>query len=269
MENIPHLYHYTSPDGLLGIALSGSLWFTNVDYLNDLKESTYGIHKIAEVLKANYNSPTLASDLMVLDAPSPSSRGIFTFSFTEESDLLSQWRGYCPDGGFCISINHMYLKKMQEKFGIVFKKCIYSDSDIEALVRTEIVGLTNQEFKTHYDQMGLSSSQDIRRKIFEKTAFYSPFIKHMKFAEEKEWRMILRRDINITPNNEIVLRFRATKNLIIPYIALPLVPERGGSIFSRIIVGPSANMKLAGDACRALVMDPEKVSNSEIPYRNW
>ena len=39
-------FHYTSPNGLLGIISKSSVWFSNSDYLNDISESDY-FHEVS------------------------------------------------------------------------------------------------------------------------------------------------------------------------------------------------------------------------------
>ena len=40
------LYHYTSPDGLLGIVENGEMWFGNIMDLNDITEIDYAFKKV-------------------------------------------------------------------------------------------------------------------------------------------------------------------------------------------------------------------------------
>jgi hypothetical protein len=39
------LYHYTTREGLLGILCSGTVWTTNIRFLNDASEYTYAQSK--------------------------------------------------------------------------------------------------------------------------------------------------------------------------------------------------------------------------------
>ena len=51
---------------------------------------------------------------------------IFIASFSEEFDLLSQWRGYCPpNDGICIGFDKEIIKEFCTKNNFKFEKCIY------------------------------------------------------------------------------------------------------------------------------------------------
>ena len=88
------LYHYTTASGLIGIIKSRSLWATSHLHLNDLKE-----YKVAERLirrelahsKLSANQGHLMTALV-----RKSQQTSFVLSFSEDGDLLSQWKAYCP-----------------------------------------------------------------------------------------------------------------------------------------------------------------------------
>lgn len=90
------LYQYTSASGLKGIVDNQSLWLTHILYQNDTRELYDGLDLIKRVLDDEYSG--LGNDFI----SDPALVNIYTASFTEERDLLSQWRGYCPKGGLFI-----------------------------------------------------------------------------------------------------------------------------------------------------------------------
>ena len=90
-----------------GIAESKKIWATNARFLNDKSELDY-LAPIAErIIDARKSSkPSEADDLRQLKSnltfwrtthsrPGP----IFVCSLSEIGNQLSQWRGYCPNGG--------------------------------------------------------------------------------------------------------------------------------------------------------------------------
>jgi hypothetical protein len=102
------LCHYTSATGLIGILESKQLYATDVRFLNDSQELLYAVDLAKQYLT---NQPLQSKDderkafadfalklldtkdnlVVILGTPT------FVASFSEENDLLSQWRGYCPN----------------------------------------------------------------------------------------------------------------------------------------------------------------------------
>jgi hypothetical protein len=103
------LYHYTSFSGFKGIVEEGAIWATDIRFLNDTKEFNYGIDLvkrfvvesalgIGQFLASSIIDQALQSDLLA-----GKTFQTCVASFSEKSDLLSQWRGYCPEGrGVCV-----------------------------------------------------------------------------------------------------------------------------------------------------------------------
>src|ERR1022692_2344794 len=98
------VYHYTSSVGFHGIISTAELWFTHVAYLNDPGELHYPIKVANEVLRELMTG----KDRPYLErawAAFPNSRfhdGLYVGSFSMAGNLLSQWRAYCPDGGYSL-----------------------------------------------------------------------------------------------------------------------------------------------------------------------
>lgn len=132
-SDAPDLYHYSTSAGLLGIVNYGQLWLSNVSFLNDAQEYLYGINLIREVMQAEYaplfHVPITAGDV----AP------IFSMSLTQRGDLLSQWRGYCPNGGYSFAFDKQQLNAVLSTENarsptsiLKVGKCIYNkDKQVE------------------------------------------------------------------------------------------------------------------------------------------
>jgi len=104
------LYHYTPQTTLIKILDEKKLHLSHVSYLNDpdeikfglkvilkilknsIKNNSYSINKISEILETNDNFEKIIFQKL-----------FFVFSLSVEPDLLSQWRAYA-DGGNGISI---------------------------------------------------------------------------------------------------------------------------------------------------------------------
>ena len=102
---------------------------------------------------------------------------------------------------------------------------------------------------------------------------YAPLLKHEKFSEEKEWRLITH---PIAPF-AYDFQFRAGVSMIVPYFRIPL-DESEERKFSpkKIVVGPTPSLEDAVHSVRLLLVRRGMnecaltgVVQSEVPYRNW
>ena len=104
-----YLYRYTSIGCLHGIIEGRSIWASMIHYLNDAAELKTAISICREILtkELRQTSDFAMKDVVgvwnaVLDDLLEETH-ICVVSFTEQPDLLSQWRAYCPpDGGYAI-----------------------------------------------------------------------------------------------------------------------------------------------------------------------
>src|ERR1019366_2322110 len=96
------VYHYTSADGISGIIGNHEIWMSNTAFMNDTTE-----------LKSLENDTGIEGKDFANDAIKKAwhrmkdRRGInkpdyYMASFSEEPDLLEQWRAY---GNFCIGFD--------------------------------------------------------------------------------------------------------------------------------------------------------------------
>src|SRR5262245_58864537 len=95
------LYHYTSLGGLVGIVESKSIWATHISYLNDAAEVRYAIELLRAEILTVANSVSDEERKCLVQLQHWLAHGfvhnhlLFTASFTENGNLLSQWRAYC------------------------------------------------------------------------------------------------------------------------------------------------------------------------------
>src|SRR6202035_5832544 len=104
--------HYTTAKGLQEIIGHEEFWATNIKFLNDEHEFQHALDLIKEIISQSNVATNsrlsfteyleeIRSKLDTLD--SYSAESVFTLLFSQQTDLLSQWRGYCPDNnGYCI-----------------------------------------------------------------------------------------------------------------------------------------------------------------------
>ena len=98
------IYHYTRTNGLEGIVKTKELWATNIHYLNDYEEIRSGFEALKQATTGlEQSSPDLVRRFLTRlkgAADQYQNISVYVCSFTEESDLLSQWRGYASPEAF-------------------------------------------------------------------------------------------------------------------------------------------------------------------------
>ena len=286
-ESDINLYHYTSLEGLLGIIESKSIWATNVLYLNDASELNYSINLLREEInnvkekipivinglgKFSFFDGLIESIDKFISHPYPI--GFFVCSFSEEKDLLSQWRGYCPRGiGFSLGFNLDKLKGCAEESKCSITLCNYNEEDQKSALRKVI-----SDISARYDVEIKKSSwpgpwgeteQELFVDLLMEFIELAPTFKHPKFEAEKEWRIIVSRNLKSMK----FIRFRPGQSMVVPYIEIPLPTEGGNLIINKIVVGPTHEPKLSKASVEMLLKSKnvkfDKVQYSTIPYRNW
>lgn len=262
-----YLYHYTSISGLSGIVESRSLWATDISYLNDTQEFRYAISLLVEELSKRdlrCKKPIII-DLYknVLNLPwSISIPSICVFSLSEQADLLSQWRGYCPSGtGYSVGFKSDLLIPLLGEQGLLLAPCIYERSDQKELIDSL---LTKTEELSNSGETDIKKTLESFRVAFNQIA---ALIKHPKFVEEIEWRIVTKDVVGINR-----LETRVGKSLLIPYLNIKIDPPSPHSFpINKIIVGPSPEQELAMNSLPNLFAKNgfgSQITPSEIPYRN-
>jgi hypothetical protein len=203
INDVPPLYHYTNRGGFEGMLNSKALWFSNIHDQNDTEEFTYAVNLIHQVIAEEYPGLSLGGPIggaLTGDRKTP----IYTCSMSSAKDVLSQWRGYCPDGGFAYSIQKQQLFYMISTQRLILAKCIYKEEDKKALIR-ELTGMTPKDFWYHNVYRKEQYPHDLSRHsilsdgykhgiymayIRRRLSQHAAIMKQEAFEEEKEWRLI-------------------------------------------------------------------------------
>lgn len=292
----PPLYHYSDAGGFIGMLTSRSLWFSHIKYLNDADEWFYALRLFEQVLQEYNGFSNLRNPYDYIKGTS-FLHNHFTFSFSEQKDLLSQWRGYCPNGGYSFCIEDWHLDQMAQEHGLVFEPCIYDEEEQKEFIRTRIIGIkpeslakqresdNEQRAKGYHLRYDVDRiNYDISQGMIHKFKLLC-LLKHPSFKEEREWRMVVSVGNNSKLRNSIKLR--TSRNMLIPYIDLsipavidaldenrPNDPRRSRWKIKEVVVGPQPHQELAIAACKLVIPPyiwnyPGAVISSAIPYVNW
>lgn len=265
------LYHYTNSHGLFGITKSGSIWATKLQFLNDIKEFKHAVDVAKNELNSRKAKVGVSKDeSYIYDKlnnclESMSGANTFVASFSEEPDLLSQWRAYGGKGGFSIGFNYEALLKLAHQQSFRLLPCIY-----ELKKQQELISYLIDEIKNIFltDPSKYKDFQEIQHL---QNKFYSPFLlmastmKHHSFHEEKEWRIIggpFRFD-------SVNAKWRPKENMLLPYYIFNLDQDEKYAI-DHIYIGPNNQRELVLESTRSYIGALKKgwqLKYSDSPYR--
>jgi DUF2971 family protein len=286
------IYHYASPDALLGIIESESIWATHYAFLNDRHEMLTGynyVKSLWEDIKTKNNKVSKGNfekwDSLIFDYENKLKnygKNIFIACFSENQDSLSQWRLYCPQtGGFAIGFKYSpddkrrefenKLKKEYDYSNLFFQdtRCYYDTSSINSPVD---VRLKPEVIK---DLLGIAFNADKNGHPDAESYFLEQFltamlsIKNHTFKEEQELRFIFEiNDLHAKINgfkgqDNLLLNFNGIK----PYIPIPM----NRLSIEEIVISPQADQtqfKLFLENLKSKYDLKFKIISSSSSYRN-
>lgn len=268
------LHHYTSGTGLLGIFNNSSMWATKIQYMNDSTEYLHAISLAKSRLASFKNNGSESKKQIVASKVSEllertKDLALYVVCFSEISDSLSQWRGYCPPSfGYSIGFNADRLKELALNQGFEFGKCIYDNDKQKALINNW-VDETIQSLSKDY-----GIEQDIEdychknaNKYIHNFVKIAPYLKHQTFQDEQEWRLI-----SLIPSDDKRIGLREGKSMLVPYATFELNLSTEQHLIWNIQVGPTPKIELAFSALSHLfnkVKIMNGITRTFIPYRDW
>lgn len=266
--------HYTSQEGLLSIIEYEKLWATNIKYLNDNKEYNDAIDHLSKLIPTgnldnNFENSVVDTYKKLLIESLDSIKNSwknrnYTISFSKEKDLLSQWRGYCPENngyGLLFDFNEL-VNKISENFGFIYYgDCIY---DLGEKI-DKLKEILNDGYRNTFESIIAFENDlgEVEQNIDELACLF----KNESFSEEKEKRIVISLD---GFEGDGISKFRPGKNSIIPYLEI----EFPRDCIKEIIIGPTIDPERSEYALdqflfRQYAVDRPKISHSKIPFRSW
>lgn len=267
-----NLYHYTSAEALLGIIDGRSIWASNINYLNDEKEYLYTVELLRphlEKLQSNTNNRALI-DQLIQWIEKAEGGPTYVTSLSSQSDILSQWRAYCRNGGFSIGFTRDGLQEVVERCGLTLTQCVYDHDEQSEKVASFIDSLTtaiSSEGQTILNRK--DAHQFYADNVYKQLTLLANEIKHPAFQEEEEWRLVKL----FVPANDPNLKYRPGNAMLVPYFNIDLVPpcERKESFppISDICIGPHRNSKLSKKTLRAFLAGQTAGCSSSPHVKVW
>jgi hypothetical protein len=267
------VYHYTDSGGLLGIIESHAFRATNVWFMNDSAEATYGLDRAEEFLTSK--SPSSALEKDVIQVALRALGGVrrldslpdsYITCFSEKENDLSQWRAYGRGKGFSIGFDSEELEELSK---VISKGHL---PNMRRVAYTE--SAQNYILQTNYQQQvlnNLASDSDagtLAGVFMVMAIMAAPSLKHPAFEAEDEWRLHFFFE-RITDK----VKFRNGAMGLTPYIEMSLCSPGSTTIAAirEIRVGPQRHPAEAQRAAQQLLarngMSTIEVKPATIPLR--
>lgn len=241
-ESPSSLYHYTDLHALIGILTYGELWLTNVNFLNDHAEYSVGrkylkekLNDFVEKVTHGVSGVKRGYDFKFVDEIFD--RSVYLTSFCMQKDLLSQWRGYCPQsGGYAIEFYGQGIAdSVCGNKDSAFLICNYDRDSSKAHldeVLLEVLKVLTEAFlkkeKPEYQKM----LEEVKK--LNLILFSTLVQKHEKFHEEKEVRLACQSTVREK-------KFRVKNSVLVPYVPFKF----DVNTVTKIIIGPMPDQALA------------------------
>jgi len=267
--------HYTTATGLVAILHSRALWATHIRYLNDASEFIHAVALAKTYLSTIEKRPDNRALIESLDETLESMEGTtWVVSFSEDPDLLSQWRAYCSAGGYSLLFSREGLEELSRSNQLAFAKCVY-DRQLQEQMIAELVSWTIAAFPKYDlpDSTATAGGEREKAVLFAANWFFpkmlrlASLMKDPAFREEREWRLVagLYRP-HITPD------YHVRGALVVPHRTLRFPDNRPVSdILVEVKIGPGSDPALAQEGLFFLRqregIDLLRVTRTEVPYR--
>lgn len=279
------IYHYTSPEGILGILTNHTLWLSEITYMNDESEITYTFDLLTDILAQNNNEicqtfkdslktniekrtqlPSNLFDYVHRDS-------IFVACFSTKNDDISLWNYYTKTGSMAGYNIGFKVDKLVEKvkselkvmYHFIYGKTICDKYKQEGYIKEAI-----EEYNLLYQKMPTTEDKEnVLKSFWGLIHIFSLFFKKEAFKNENEYRFVITEytDILQKRNRAFQINNRIQNGLIIPYIELDFDKDS----VSEITISPTIKQLYYKAGVESLLHQNEyhqtQVKMSEIPLR--
>ena len=284
------LWHYTTPEGLIGIIESNCLWATDVFYLNDSAEFMHGINIARDIIKQKISSlvgdqkerlERFDTDLSFVGPDHK--RPVYVCSLSKAENEISQWRAYCQGGGFSIGFPHQGLVDAIHSQHFELKECVYDTSKQQEIIKNLIDSQVTPYIQNPEQLSNIPCTPDMvssivcggSSKFLWELYSTCSTLKHPSFKREEEWRLVFDHghafEKGENGKNRIWKEFRTKSGLVIPYTCIKLPESEDFWRKVRIIIGPTKYEKELKNSVHTLFRKYHATSIgitlSEIPFR--
>jgi DUF2971 family protein len=270
------IYHYTNTKGLQGIIENRAIWATQVWFLNDMAEGTYGRDATERFLSSR--TPNTAKErafrnkaLSVLAALAlDETLQSYIACLSAKGDDLSQWRAYGYSRGVAIGFDRIKLEQLSTALSPPFIFTIRKVAYKPALQDTLLDACYGPALSRLPDPPSDPELQQEAIRFLIEALNLAPALKNSAFEDEAEFRLHL----FLSPDKDLAhVKFRESEVGVTPYVEIPLC-EPGGSqiaVIKEIVIGPQRHPNESRRAIRMLLdangLTGVGIRISEIPLR--
>lgn len=273
-HQLDYLWHYTNLPGLMGIVQRAELWATDLRYLNDSTEFTYGLEQALSGLRSDPSARADDGQRRFLkevtgvleDAVAANTVHAYVVCFSKNDDHLGLWRGYGHQG-YALGFER---SRLEQRFRVThvpdvarphLQELAYSQRQQELLVHAAV--------GQHPALPGLDQPARIAGLVDHLYVLIGA-LKHPAFEDEAEIRLTYRRAVG----EKVDVRFREGPLGPTPYLVLPLSDEGEeleANPLREIVVGPTPHPAEAAEGVRRLLaahgLQHVTVRTSCVPLR--
>lgn len=172
-NEIENLCHYTTTEVLDILLKNATFRASNIFYLNDFSEYTGGIEKIKSLFN-NKKYKTLNDILKEISSDKIKANiGLFSISFSSDSDLLQQWVTYAKESGVCIELDGEVLKNIRIR--TIPKKEIKIDDSMTEAEKDKLKKEDINNYDVVYEATDVILRMKYKRKDVKADILYNAF----------------------------------------------------------------------------------------------
>jgi hypothetical protein len=275
------LFHYTSLDAFTRIVRDGQLYASDIRYLNDSAELSHTVSLLREALERRYRAADrigrAGGNISVMMAPAfppeflafldemIDARGCHVVCFSKNGNQLSQWRGYCPPHrGISIGFEAQDLLTRGNQQGFALRQCIYDWRRQRRTAAALVDGM-------HFNAEATTDIERYKYEVFEAFQEIAATLKHPRFKEEAEYRLISQVRWGQSPLPEV--DYREGKSMLIPFRRFHLPIDNSHVKIAKVVVGPTPHVRQALRAVKDFLSVQKKLAGipqveyCDIPLR--
>ncbi len=239
-----YLYHFTPPDGLVGILNSRELWLTDFRWLSDKTEINHGLGIAREVVQAT--SEALAGETVelledVLGAPLPN--GFFVACFAMLSNSPVHWKEYADDErGAALVLDPLHFEPLVavDPRAINVTRVAYQPGEKRELFR-QLALWTDAALKFDVER-GILDRDAYREEVQRLLPELLPICKDESYEKEHETRLIVIPELALSEVvQNLPIRCRETSGRTVDYITTRDMATHFELPILEILVGPQTD----------------------------
>jgi hypothetical protein len=273
------LYHYTSLGSILKIIPERTLHATDARFLTDASEMRVIVENLKFAMTSVANPDDFTSRLhaqlraWLENRLSELGNAVFVACFTQNGNLLSQWRSYGDPGkGLSIGFDPDKLADTAYSQHFTVGQCIYEPKRQKQIAAEVLSAIETQARLMFPDSPARALFEPVFAAVETDLLKIAVLFKDQAFREEAEWRLV-----SPVISNYVVsdIKFREGRSLLTPYMNFELPTGHNRRVeLKHVWIGPTPHPNAAIVAVNEFFAKHGSsprfgVGYCDIPYRTW